>query len=137
MRAIGLPGHAVLPMVLSTGCTVPAIGATRTLDDPSDRLRVALAIPSIACGARLPVLVLLAAAFLPAYAAVVVTGLYLLGFAVAILSALLFRRVLSTSEGSGAMKLPSYRWPPASLCGASPGRAPGASCRAPGVRFCW
>lgn len=93
MRAIGLPGHAVLPMVLSTGCTVPAIGATRTLDDPSDRLRVA--------------------------------------------AALLFRRVLSTSEGSGAMKLPSYRWPAASLCGASLGRAPGASCRAPGVRFCW
>jgi ferrous iron transport protein B len=115
MRAIGLPGRAVLPMVLSIGCTVPAIGATRTLDDPGDRLRVALAIPSIPCGARLPIFVLLAAAFLPAYAAVVVTGLYLLGFAVAILSALLFRRVLSSSEGSGAMELPSYRWPPASL----------------------
>ena len=115
MRAIGLPGRAVLPMVLSIGCTVPAIQATRTLEDRGDRLRVALAIPSISCSARLPVFVLLAAAFVPAYAAVVVTGLYLLGFAVAIASALLFRRVLRTTEGSGAMELPSYRWPPASL----------------------
>ena len=115
MRAIGLPGRAVLPMVLSIGCTVPAIQATRMLEDRGDRLRVALAIPSISCSARLPVFVLLAAAFVPAYAAVVVTGLYLLGFAVAIASALLFRRVLRTTEGSGAMELPSYRWPPASL----------------------
>jgi len=115
MRAIGLPGRAVLPMVLSIGCTVPAIQATRTLEERGDRLRVALALPSISCSARLPVYVLMAAAFVPAYAAVVVTGLYLLGFAVAIASALLFRRVLRTPEGSGAMELPSYRWPPASL----------------------
>ncbi len=115
MRAIGLPGRAVLPMVLSIGCTVPAIQATRTLEERGDRLRVALALPSISCSARLPVYVLMAAAFVPAYAAVVVTGLYLLGFVVAIASALLFRRVLRTPEGSGAMELPSYRWPPASL----------------------
>lgn len=115
MRAIGLPGRAVLPMVLSIGCTVPAIQATRTLEERGDRLRVALALPSISCSARLPVYVLMAAAFVPAYAAFVVTGLYLLGFAVAIASALLFRRVLRTPEGSGAMELPSYRWPPASL----------------------
>ena len=115
MRAIGLPGRAVLPMVLSIGCTVPAIQATRTLEERGDRLRVALALPSISCSARLPVFVLMAAAFVPAYAAVVVTGLYLLGFVVAIASALIFRRVLRTPEGSGAMELPSYRWPPASL----------------------
>ncbi len=115
MRAIGLPGRAILPMVLSIGCTVPAIQATRTLEERGDRLRVALALPSISCSARLPVFVLMAAAFVPAYAAVVVTGLYLLGFVVAIASALLFRRVLRTPESSGAMELPSYRWPPASL----------------------
>jgi len=115
MRAIGLPGRAVLPMVLSIGCTVPAVQATRMLEERGDRLRVALALPSISCSARLPVFVLMAAAFVPAYAAVVVTGLYLLGFAVAIASALLFRGLLRTPEGSGAMELPSYRWPPASL----------------------
>ncbi len=115
MRAIGLPGRAVLPMVLSIGCTVPAVQATRTLEARRDRLRVALALPSIPCSARLPVFALLAAAFVPAYAAVVVTGLYVLGFAVAVGSALLFRRFLPTDESSGAMELPSYRWPPASL----------------------
>jgi ferrous iron transport protein B len=115
MRVIGLPGRAVLPMVLSIGCTVPAIQATRTLEERGDRLRVALALPSIACSARLPVFLLLAAAFMPAYAAVVVTGLYLLGFAVAVASALLFRQLLRTPEGTGAMELPNYRWPPASL----------------------
>jgi ferrous iron transport protein B len=115
MRAIGLPGRAVLPMVLSIGCTVPAVQATRTLEARRDRLRVALALPSIPCSARLPVFALLAAAFVPAYAAVVVTGLYVLGFAVAIGSALLFRHLLPTDESSGAMELPSYRWPPARL----------------------
>jgi ferrous iron transport protein B len=115
MRAIGLPGRAVLPMVLSIGCTVPAIQATRTLEERGDRLRVALALPSISCSARLPVFLLLAAAFVPGHAAVVVTVLYLLGFAVAIGSALLFRQLLRTPEGTGAMELPSYRRPPASL----------------------
>lgn len=115
MRALGLPGRAVLPMVLAVGCTVPAIQTTRTLDAPSDRLRVALALPSIACGARLPVFVLLAAAFVPGIAALVVTGLYLLGFVVALLSAALFRRIVRDADGVGVMELPSYRWPPARL----------------------
>jgi ferrous iron transport protein B len=115
MRAVGLPGRAVLPMVLSLGCTVPAVQATRMLDQRGDRVRVALALPSIPCGARLPVFVLLAAAFVPAFAAVVVTGLYLLGFAVAVISALLFRHLLRGDQGTGAMELPGYRMPPPSL----------------------
>ena len=115
MRRIGLPGRAVLPMVLSLGCTVPAVQSTRMLDQRGDRLRVALALPSIPCGARLPVFVLLTAAFVPQYAAVVLTGLYLLGFAVAIVSALLFRHLFRADEGSSAMELPAYRLPPASL----------------------
>jgi ferrous iron transport protein B len=115
MRRIGLPGRAVLPMVLSLGCTVPAVQSTRMLDQRGDRLRVALALPSIPCGARLPVFVLLTAAFVPQYAALVLTGLYLLGFAVAVASALLFRHVFRADEGSSAMELPAYRLPPASL----------------------
>jgi ferrous iron transport protein B len=115
MRALGLPGRAVLPMVLSIGCTVPAVQATRTLEQRGDRLRVALALPSIPCSARLPVFVLLAAAFVPAHAALVLTGLYVLGFAVALASALAFKHLLRTPPSSGAMELPSYRWPPARL----------------------
>src|SRR5690606_23095464 len=115
MKALGLPGRAILPMVLALGCTVPAVQATRGLEQRSDRLRVALALPSIPCSARLPVLVLLAAAFVPTHAAWVVTGLYLLGFAVSLASSLLFRRLLPATPSTGTMELPSYRWPPARL----------------------
>ncbi len=115
MRAIGLPGRAVLPMVLSLGCTVPAIQSTRMLDQRSDRLRVALSLPSIPCSARLPVFVLLAAAFVPEHAGLVLTGLYLVGFAVAILSAFAFKHLLGQDAGSAAMELPAYRLPPVRL----------------------
>lgn len=115
MKALGLPGRAVLPMVLALGCTVPAVQATRGLEQRSERLRVALALPSIPCSARLPVLVLLAAAFVPAHAAWVVTGLYLLGFAVSLASSLLFRKLLPAAPSTGTMELPSYRWPPTRL----------------------
>lgn len=115
MRAIGLPGRAVLPMVLSLGCTVPAIQSTRMLDQRGDRLRVALSLPSIPCSARLPVFVLLAAAFVPEHAGLVLTGLYLLGFGVAVLSALAFKHLLGQDSGSAAMELPAYRLPPVRL----------------------
>lgn len=115
MRRLGLPGRAVLPMVLSLGCTVPAIQAVRMLDEPRDRLRVALALPSIPCGARLPVFVLLAAAFVPQHAGLVLTGLYVTGFLAALLAAVVFRRVVPGDTASGAMELPDYRLPPARL----------------------
>jgi ferrous iron transport protein B len=115
MRLLGLPGRAVLPMVLALGCTVPAVQATKGLSHRAERLRVALALPSIPCGARLPVFLLLAVAFVPHAAALVVTALYLLGAAVAIGAALLFRRFLPDDGGSSAMELPPYRLPPARL----------------------
>jgi ferrous iron transport protein B len=115
MRVVGLPGRAVLPMVLALGCTVPAVQATKGLSHRADRLRVALALPSIPCGARLPVFLLLAVAFVPQAAALVVTALYLLGAAVAIGAALLSRRFLPDDGGSSAMELPPYRLPPARL----------------------
>ncbi len=115
MRRLGLPGRAVLPMVLSLGCTVPAVQATKMLEQPRDRLRVALAIPSIPCGARLPVFVLLAAAFVPQYAGLVLTGLYVAGFLATLLTALLFRGALKGETATGVMELPAYRLPPFSL----------------------
>jgi ferrous iron transport protein B len=115
MRLAGLPGRAVLPMVLSLGCTVPAVGSTRLLSDGGDRRRVALALPSIPCSARLPVLVVMAGAVAPRHAAFVVTGLYALGFLTAIGSALLFRHVVGTHTASSAMELPVYRLPPLRL----------------------
>lgn len=115
MRSLGLPGRAVLPMVLSLGCTVPAVQSTKMLEQPRDRLRVALAIPSIPCGARLPVFVLLAAAFVPQYAGLVLTGLYVVGFLAALFTALVFRGALRGETATGVMELPDYRLPPFGL----------------------
>jgi len=112
MRRLGLPGRAVLPMVLSLGCTVPAVQATKMLEQPRDRLRVALALPSIPCGARLPVFVLLTAAFVPQYAGLTLTALYVGGFLASILTAVLFRGVFRGESATGMMELPAYRLPP-------------------------
>ncbi len=115
MRTLGLPGQAVLPLVLASGCNVPAVQATRGLERRVDRLRVALAVPSMSCSARLPIFVLIAAAVVPAYAGLVVTGLYLLGFGAAIVTALLLGRLVRAPAAPAVMELPPYRWPSAAL----------------------
>lgn len=112
MRWAGLPGKAFIPLVLGFGCNVPAVYATQALAHPLDRLRVALAIPFLACGARLPVFTLFAFAFFPQNAPLVVLGLYLLGLGVGLATALLLGRVLGAGPGEGAMELPPYRFPP-------------------------
>ncbi|WP_234555121.1 ferrous iron transport protein B [Thermus caliditerrae] len=115
MQWAGLPGKAFIPLVLGFGCNVPAIYATRALSHPLDRLRVALAIPFLACGARLPVFTLFAFVFFPQQAPLVVFGLYLLGLLVGLLTAFLLGRVLRADRGEGAMELPPYRFPPLRL----------------------
>lgn len=112
MKAVGLPGRAFIPLLLGFGCNVPAIYATRTLASFSDRLRVALAIPFMACSARLTVFTLFAAVFFPTYGSWVVFGLYLLGLAVGLGTAVLVRG-LAPSDGdrTGLMELPPYRLP--------------------------
>lgn len=112
MQALRLPGQAFIPLVLGFGCNVPAVYATRALRHPLDRLRVALAIPFLACSARLPVFGLFAFAFFRENAALVVLGLYLLGLGVALLTAFLLGRLLPGGGGEGAMELPPYRFPP-------------------------
>lgn len=115
MQAVGLPGKAFIPLVLGFGCNVPAIYATRALTHPLDRLRVALAIPFMACGARLPVFTLFAFAFFPTKAPWVVLGLYLLGLGVGLLTAWGLGRLLRAERGEGVMELPPYRFPPLAL----------------------
>ena len=112
MALAGLPGRAFIPMVLGFGCNVPAIYATRTLESFADRLRTGLAIPFMACSARLPVFTLFAAVFFPKNAATVVFALYLIGLVIGVLTAWLLGRVLGAQASSGAMELPPYRWPP-------------------------
>jgi len=112
MRMIGLPGKSFVPMIVGFGCNVPAIMATRTLENPHDRILTNLMNPFMSCGARLPVYALFAAAFFPVGGQNIVFGLYLLGIAVAVLTGLIMRHTLFTGEDSPfIMELPAYHMP--------------------------
>jgi ferrous iron transport protein B len=112
MYAIGLPGKSFIPMLMGFGCNVPAIMATRTIEDDRDRLITILINPFISCGARLPVYILFAGVFFGAAAGNVIFGLYVLGIAVAILSAKLFRSTILPGDSSAfIMEMPPYRIP--------------------------
>ena len=113
MRVVGLHGKAFVPLVIGFGCTVPAIYATRTLDNRRDRILTGLLAPFMSCGARLPVYVLFAAIFFPRYSSLAVFSMYLLGILVAIVIGLILKNSLFKSdEATGMiMELPPYRLP--------------------------
>ncbi len=112
MRAIGLPGKAFVPLIVGFGCNVPAIMATRTLENERERKLTILMNPFMSCGARLPVYALFAAAFFPASGQNIVFALYLVGIAVAILTGLLMKNTLLPGTSSGfMMELPPYHLP--------------------------
>jgi len=112
MRAIGLPGKAFVPLIVGFGCNVPAIMATRTLENERERKLTILMNPFMSCGARLPVYALFAAAFFPASGQNIVFALYLTGIAVAIVTGLLMKRTLLPGTSSGfMMELPPYHLP--------------------------
>ncbi|WP_305042139.1 ferrous iron transport protein B [Geoalkalibacter sp.] len=112
MHAIGLHGKSFIPMLLSFGCNVPGIYATRTLENPRDKALTALLLPLMSCGARLPVYVLFAAVFFAAHAGTVIWSLYVLGIALAILMGVIFKKTLFRGEAPMfIMELPPYRLP--------------------------
>ena len=113
MRIVGLHGKAFVPLVVGFGCTVPAIYATRTLDNRRDRILTGLLAPFMSCGARLPVYILFAAIFFPQYSSLAVFSMYLLGILVAIIIGLILKNTLFKSdEATGMiMELPPYRVP--------------------------
>lgn len=113
MSRIGLQGKSFLPMMVGFGCTVPAIYATRTLENEKDRILTGLLVPFMSCGARLPVYVLFAAVFFAQYAGLVVFSMYLLGIVTAILLGLVLRHTLFRGKEQTAllMELPPYRRP--------------------------
>ncbi|MEJ1339144.1 MAG: Fe(2+) transporter permease subunit FeoB [Candidatus Sedimenticola sp. (ex Thyasira tokunagai)] len=112
MRAIGLPGKAFVPMIVGFGCNVPAVMATRTLENQRERKLTILMNPFMSCGARLPVYALFAAAFFPSNGQNIVFLLYLIGIAVAVLTGMIMRRTLLSGESSGfMMELPPYHLP--------------------------
>jgi ferrous iron transport protein B len=112
MCVIGLPGKSFVPMIVGFGCNVPAIIATRTLDNPRDRILTNLMNPFMSCGARLPVYALFAAAFFPVGGQNLVFGLYLFGIVVAVLTGLIMRHTLLRGKPTPfLMELPAYHLP--------------------------
>jgi len=113
MRRMGLNGKAFVPMVLGFGCTVPAIYATRTLEDHQSRKLTAVMAPFMSCGARLPVYGLFAAAFFGGRAGFIVMTLYLLGIVVAILTGLALKNnpEFRAEDRALLIELPPYRVP--------------------------
>ncbi|NCF65656.1 MAG: ferrous iron transport protein B [Chloroflexi bacterium] len=113
MSRIGLHGKSFLPLMVGFGCSVPAIYATRTLENEKDRILTGLLVPFMSCGARLPVYVMFAAIFFPQYGGAVVFGLYLLGIITAIILGIMLRRTVFQDEDQSAfvMELPPYRMP--------------------------
>ena len=112
MRFVGLPGKAFIPMLVGFGCTVPAIMATRTLENKRDRFLAIFMTPFMSCGARLPVYALFAAAFFGARAGSVVFSIYMVGIILAILTGLLLKSTLFKGDFSPfIMELPEYNRP--------------------------
>ncbi len=112
MHLFGLHGKSFIPLIMGFGCNVPAIMATRTLENRNDRLLTMLIIPFMSCSARLPVYVLIAGAVFPGRAGNVIFLLYFIGVIVSMLMSILFKKVFFNSQQAPfVMELPIYRNP--------------------------
>ncbi len=121
MRRVGLQGKSFIPLLSAYACAVPAILATRTIENKRDRIATILIAPFMTCSARLPVYALLIAAFIPDKPllgpflhapAAMMLGLYLLGFLAAFGTARLLKSsVLKSERTAFVLEMPPYRWP--------------------------
>jgi ferrous iron transport protein B len=121
MSRFGLQGKSFIPLLSAYACAVPAIMATRTIENKRDRIATILIAPFMTCSARIQPYTLLIAAFIPkkqvmgfflGSRTLVFLGLYLLGFLAAILTAKLLKStILKSSRSSFMMEMPAYRWP--------------------------
>lgn len=120
MRAVGLHGKAFVPLLSSFACAVPGIMATRTIEQPKDRVATIMIAPFMSCSARLPVYTLMIAAFFAdrkvlgfvSLGALIILGMYLLGITVAIVVAWILKRtILNAPPPPFVMELPPYRLP--------------------------
>ena len=112
MHKIGLHGKSFIPLVMGFGCNVPAIMATRTLDNKKDRILTMIITPFMSCSARLPVYVLLISAIFPQNQGLVLFTIYLIGILLAVTTALIMKRVVfAKKEVPFVMELPPYRIP--------------------------
>lgn len=112
MGKIGLSGRAFIPMLLGFGCSVPAVMASRTLENPKDRFRTIIVTPFMSCSARLPIYVLFSQIFFGKYAMVVAFSMYVIGLFVAIFIAFLMNLFGGKKEKYTLLiELPEYKMP--------------------------
>ncbi len=121
MARVGLNGKSFIPLLSAYACAVPAIMATRTIENKRDRTATILIAPFMTCSARLPVYTMIIAAFIPNHPllgvffgtrAAAMLGLYVLGFLMAVFTAKLLKSsVLKSKDAQFVMEMPPYRWP--------------------------
>ena len=121
MSKVGLNGKSFIPLLSAYACAVPAIMATRTIEDKRDRVATILIAPFMTCSARLPVYTMIIAAFIPEHRilgpifgsrAAAMLGLYVLGFLAAVMTAKILKSsVLKSKDSPFILELPPYRWP--------------------------
>jgi ferrous iron transport protein B len=112
MHIFGLHGKSFIPLIMGFGCNVPAMMATRMLENKRDRILTMMIIPFMSCSARLPVYILIAGAVFPGQAGNIIFLMYLIGILFSIVMALIFKATLfRKSEAPFVMELPPYRAP--------------------------
>lgn len=112
MHKMGLHGKSFIPLIMGFGCNVPAVMATRTLENRKDRIITMLVTPFMSCSARLPVYVLIISAFFTRHQGLVLFSIYIFGIVLAIVVALLLKRTMfSRHDVPFVMELPKYRIP--------------------------
>ncbi|MBR4945243.1 MAG: ferrous iron transport protein B [Peptococcaceae bacterium] len=112
MGRLGLSGRAFIPMLLGFGCTVPAVMASRALEDPRDRRKTILVTPFMSCSARLPIYVVFSQMFFADKAMLAAYSMYILGIAVALITAFVLK-LMDKKEGKNNLmiELPEYKAP--------------------------
>ena len=119
MRPFGLSGKSVVPLISGTACAIPAVMATRNIENWKERLITILVVPFTTCSARLPVYLIIIALVIPegrflglSYQALTLMMLYLLGFAASILAAKVLHQILKVRSRTFFMvEMPNYKWP--------------------------
>lgn len=114
MHKIGLHGKSFIPLIMGFGCNVPAIMASRTIENRKSRLITMLINPLMSCSARLPIYLVMVGAFFPGHASLILLSIYAVGILLAVIMARLFSRFLVKGDDTPfVMELPPYRMPTA------------------------
>ena len=112
-RRFGLSGKSFIPMMIGTGCGIPGVMASRTIENERDRRMTIMTTTFIPCGAKLPIIALIAGAFFPNHSALVSTSAYFIGVAAIIISGIMLKKtkMFAGDPAPFVMELPAYHMP--------------------------